>query len=487
MSEKKILVFVEEGLGNILQAVPTLIALNKIGYTVDVALRANYPGMNNLLHIPEINQVFNMYIERIPNAKDYEKVILTMFGHLEHYKYWKEDFEGIPVMQDIELSQDIGKMNDVEVNFRFARELGYEGAIPDIKINYPDNSSFQYFDNIICPGSGGENKRWPYFMDLAKRLKGRVGIVGGPNEEKVNWPPNCVDMTGLLSLEEISSVISKAGVYIGNDSGITHLANATKVPCVVIWGPTNLIKCKPWNNPTALVTKKYQCQPCMLLQGETKCEKEQKPIACLYDLKVSEVLDAVDQIIECSDYRSEEDFNNYWELYKKKLPKAINTTVIDEIKDVLENHGVTGNTCLDYGCGTGDSVPVLNHYFKKIDCQDIIDYSKDIPKLNGVSFNLVKESTSSKINKTNLLFLGNSYSWIRDQEGFCNRVRDRFDHVLFVDIFDDKNKLQSKKQQPLNIKQLENSFNITIEESRDLVIDGKNIKILLGKTKWLKK
>jgi hypothetical protein len=478
---KKVLVFVGEGLGNIIQAIPTLIAINKLGYIVDVALRANYPGIQNILNIPEINKIFNVYIEAIPEGKSYDKIILTMFGHVESYKKWEEDFEGVEVIQDSEIAIDLGKMNDVEVNFRFARHLGYEDKIPEIKINYPDNSTYQYFDNIICPGSGGENKRWPYFMDLAKRLKGRVGIVGGPNEEKVAWPPNCVDLTGAISLEEIAAIVSKAGVYIGNDSGITHLANATKTPCVVVWGPTNLTKCRPWNSPTAIVLKQYGCQPCLLLQGETKCEKEQKPISCLVDLSVEEVLDAVKQVKNFISYKNEEDYKNYWNGYKKQEYDEYSGIIISQLKDLMENNSIEGETCIDYGCGDGKYIPVLNHFYKNIKGIDFVEY--DIPKLNGVTFNKAEEVNES----CDLLFLSNILSYavqddnINIKEKVYNNIKGKFNRIIIIDMFNDKNNSSSKKRVPLDLVKLQEDLGFKVEEARDVQVNEVEfIKIVYG-------
>jgi len=490
MSEKKLLVFVEEGLGNIIQTIPTLIAFNRIGYTVDIALRANYPGISNMLKIDEVNRVFNMYIEKIPEPKSYEKIILTMFGHLNHYRDWKEAFDGVDIVQDLEIAQLLGKMNDTEINMRFARDLGYEGEIPKIKVNHPDNSTFQYFDNIICPGSGGENKRWPYFSTLAKNLKGRVGIIGGPNEEKVNWPPNCVDMTGLLTLDEISAIVSKAGVYIGNDSGITHLANATGVPCVVVWGPTNLTKCRPWNNPIAIVTKEYPCQPCMLLQGETKCEKEKKPIACLEDIAVKEVLEAVEKIVYCVDYKDNDDYVNFWKGYKNVDDKR-HEEILPEVKDLIECHGLSGQKCVDFGCGKGKYIPMLTHYYKEVVGVDITEY--ELPELNGVSFVKSKSGGNGvpiQGSKADLLFACNVLSWFPENGRHLWGDDDTpiqelsYKNVIIVDKFDTDGKSQTKKQVPLNLDKALSRFGTELVEKREVTTkNGEKFTVILGKRK----
>jgi len=477
MAEKKILLFIEEGVGNIIQVIPTCIAISKLGYTVDIALRCNYSGLRRLLQIEEINNVYNLYVEEIPDSKSYEKVILTEFGHLNHYKDWKSAFDGVEIVQDSELSKDLGKMNDVEINMRFARDLGYEGPIPEVKLNYPSNKTFQYFDNIICPGSGSYNKRWPYFMDLAKKLKGRVGIVGGPKEDKVNWPPNCVDMSGLLELDEIASIISKAGVYIGNDSGITHLANGTGTPCVVIWGPTNLIKCKPWNNPVAIVSKGYPCQPCVLIQSETKCEKEKKPRACLMDVTVNEVVDAISKVKDCIDYRDETDYEKYWNSRYSLDNDKKSSEIIPRLKTFFETSKISGETCLDYGCGKGDYIPFLNHYYKKIDAVDIV--SVKIPELNGVVYHNIKEKTDVLHSNHDLLFFCDVLSWI--PPFIKTQKHTGFKRIVIVDKIDGVSATTNKKQRLLKLESLKKEFGIDLEVKETIELtNGEKYSILYG-------
>jgi hypothetical protein len=485
MEKEKVLVFIEEGIGNLIQTIPTLIALNKLGYLVDIAFRSNFPGVRNVLKIPEVNEIFNMYVERIPNPKSYKKVILTMFGHLEHYRYWKEDFDGVEIMNDFELSNDLGRMNDVEINFRFAKALGYDGAIPDIKINYPKNDNFQYFDHIVCPGSGGENKRWPYFMEMVKELKGRVGIIGGPAEEKINWPPNCVDMTGLLDLDEIASIISKAGIYIGNDSGISHLANATGTPCVIIWGPSNMIKSKPWNSPIAIINKNMQCQPCFLLQGETKCEKEGIPNECLYSVTIKDVIDTVEAVRNKFPYRSQADYLKFWER-RKILEKTEDEAIIKEkLDEIITNNGIKGETCLDFGCGEGLLLPVLNKYFKKIDAIDIVKY-ESIPELNGVKFyqtdSLINEINNKPIGKYDCIVLSrilSSLTYGNMYDNLMHDIRDNFKKLIIIDKIKGTTP-EIGKSKPIEVALIEKTLNISLVEEDTFAIGSETYSILVS-------
>ena len=87
---------------------------------------------------------------------------------------------------------------------------------------------------VIHPFSGSPRKNWPLprFRELADRLDMPVRWCAGP-EEKLE---NAVRFDDLYGLAEW---LANARLYIGNDSGITHLAAAVGTPVVAIFGPTD--------------------------------------------------------------------------------------------------------------------------------------------------------------------------------------------------------------------------------------------------------
>ncbi len=100
---------------------------------------------------------------------------------------------------------------------------------------------------ILHPGAGSAAKRWPLsrFQDLAHRLSatGELLIVEGPAEQGLGR-----DLAGALGrgshlaahlpLPLLAAVMSQCRAFVGNDSGIAHLAAGLQIPCVVIFGPT---------------------------------------------------------------------------------------------------------------------------------------------------------------------------------------------------------------------------------------------------------
>jgi ADP-heptose:LPS heptosyltransferase len=79
-----------------------------------------------------------------------------------------------------------------------------------------------------------------------------------------------------LVLPEITALASKATLFIGNDSGIAHIAAAVDTPSVVVFGSSNRNHWRPWTDgPNEIVYKLLPCQPCpgyvCAEFGEPKC------------------------------------------------------------------------------------------------------------------------------------------------------------------------------------------------------------------------
>jgi heptosyltransferase-2 len=102
---------------------------------------------------------------------------------------------------------------------------------------------------VIHPGSGGAHKCWHLdnFLSVSRALakKGvEVVFLFGPAEAERFSEPAIAQIRAAgklltnLSLAEVLGVLGCSRGYIGNDSGITHLAAAVGIRTVVVFGPT---------------------------------------------------------------------------------------------------------------------------------------------------------------------------------------------------------------------------------------------------------
>ncbi len=103
----------------------------------------------------------------------------------------------------------------------------------------------------VNPGSSYLSKRWPpeMFGELASELIQRhaasVVIVGAKSDESATQGTidltdgDVIDLSARLTIPELAAVCEKAQLYVGNDSGMSHLASAVGTPTVTIFGPTD--------------------------------------------------------------------------------------------------------------------------------------------------------------------------------------------------------------------------------------------------------
>jgi len=124
----------------------------------------------------------------------------------------------------------------------YAECLGVPIA-PDFTLNIAPSGEPP--DVVIHPGSGSPNKNWPMenFAAIAEELRqpGRkVTWCPGPAEtERGSFTQGADNVLQCTSLVELARRLASARLYIGNDSGITHLAAVLGVPTIALFGPTN--------------------------------------------------------------------------------------------------------------------------------------------------------------------------------------------------------------------------------------------------------
>ncbi|MGH8012998.1 MAG: glycosyltransferase family 9 protein [Candidatus Binataceae bacterium] len=104
---------------------------------------------------------------------------------------------------------------------------------------------------LLLPGSGSQVKNWPAanYVSLAQRLASRIMPVFllGPAEEAASARFNTCGFVTLAGHElgEVAALASLSYGFIGNDSGISHLASIAGAPGLVLFGPTEPHRWRP--------------------------------------------------------------------------------------------------------------------------------------------------------------------------------------------------------------------------------------------------
>ncbi len=152
----------------------------------------------------------------------------------------------------------------------------------------------------IHPGANSSSKRWPasYFARLANRIEkeglGRVIVFVGPNEERVinemkqNLDPRIL-IRDDLPLEALAVEFKKLDLFIGNDSGPFHLAEAVGTKVITIFGATYPEIVGPVSSNSVIIKTKRSCAPCRMPGQKERC----KSFDCLKEISVDEVYEVV--------------------------------------------------------------------------------------------------------------------------------------------------------------------------------------------------
>ncbi len=113
----------------------------------------------------------------------------------------------------------------------------------------------------------------------------RIVMTGGADQAERDYvntiasqlPGHPVNLAGRLSLPAAACLASRARLYVGPDTVMTHVAAATGVPTIALFGPSNPVKWGPW--PVGQAADKNPWQRCgsqssgnvVLLQGVNSC------------------------------------------------------------------------------------------------------------------------------------------------------------------------------------------------------------------------
>ena len=115
----------------------------------------------------------------------------------------------------------------------------------------------------IGPTANWIGKAWPAnrFADLVQRLTAvggildgaKVLVLGAPHERKMlgslleSIPPErLIDQVGRADLLTVYACLERCSLYVGNDSGLMHMAAAAGIPTLGLFGPSDERHYRPW-------------------------------------------------------------------------------------------------------------------------------------------------------------------------------------------------------------------------------------------------
>lgn len=297
--QEKLLIIHQGAIGDIVSIFPAVIRLKEKFSRIDAIFKksigelAFYMKLIEKAYPAEAAFFSSMFSHGVdPVAVE----ILHLYDEILLFSY-SQELEGI--ISDI-VTKKIHRIpprpdthTDIHILNYILKQLAERGLIdnpaPPVKdycsslIEYGNTASkFGRSRIILHPGSGSMRKNWPApnFIELFAMLK-TAGmspeILLGPAEHNLSeiftrsLPVGTKILTpaGLL---DIISILKQSEGFIGNDSGISHLSAFWGIPTVVIFGPSNPKRWKPFGRSVADLRPETDCAPCFET-GRADCKK----------------------------------------------------------------------------------------------------------------------------------------------------------------------------------------------------------------------
>lgn len=347
---KTILVFQTGGIGDLLRIFPLLKALRSEFPFARIAILSEYSSdifklvddrsivneflgfdfkkktflekMSFLLKLRRRN--FDLIVSPSRGAGMFECAIISFLIGRKWRAGFTKDGIGFLYTNKIEFRYDIPI---IKQNIDLLKTIGIRNTSDSIsmKIAVP-NEDLLFAEGILSEAKGRgriivyvsptvsnhpELFEWPLenFIELSKLLikekNAFIVLLGGERdhemshffeknlEERINFK-NLVGKTDLL---KVFALIKSGDLFVGNDSGLLHIANAFGIPSVGIFGPSSPEQViSPLNGRVIIIRHNAHCSPCYVHQPDFdfRCEYKNK---CLTNITVDDVVRAIDRLL----------------------------------------------------------------------------------------------------------------------------------------------------------------------------------------------
>ena len=311
---KVALIVTGDGLGNVIQATPTIRAFLQAGWEVDVALADAPEDAKWMLKGLELRSVS---CSPGPFRGNFYDAVVPNFLHRRAAQTW--NFQNVvPVEHPIQTQE-----MEAEGMFMASRPWHGIQEQPPAYCNYEERFAARpgacYVNLIMGSKTNGEwpKKRYPpeSYTRLAVTLLEQhewlhVNMIGRDGDDKLipqlipDAVLNRVHHVWNQPLKLAVSQMKGPGITIGNDTGFTHISSALATRTFMILGPTEPRRSLPPGGIPITLSRRLDCQPCQYeaFHGRAgmgryadgrKCEKE-----CLTRLDWRQVLQTVAGSIE---------------------------------------------------------------------------------------------------------------------------------------------------------------------------------------------
>ncbi|MDM8552784.1 glycosyltransferase family 9 protein [Desulfobacterales bacterium HSG2] len=298
---KNLLIIHQGALGDFVATFPAILRLRKHFCQIDALCQSKLGKLACALNVADkcfpLEAAFfsSLYTDavdpRVQNIlRSYNEIVLFSYYHpLEQAinKVTGKNARFIPPRADV--------CQPIHVTEHILSHLLKYGLLKetDAELSYPDKREGSYDPTkiLLHPGSGSRRKNWPLpnFAKIEKILTSegmKPEFILGPAEYSLAEDlKDNRSVHKVSDLEELASLLRKAGGFIGNDSGVSHLAGFMGVPTVAIFGPSDPDRWKPTGRSVSIIRPDdLECSPCFEIT-RNNCDKTE----CLDRISIEKV------------------------------------------------------------------------------------------------------------------------------------------------------------------------------------------------------
>lgn len=336
---KSFLIIQLAGLGDMVMATPALEALRQLYPRTKICLLTNSRSIEIIRGLPYIDEIFVLEGLRnvftiIKRLRSYHFDIVINLYRLYSFKgainmfllFWAiggkcwigRDTDGRGFFYHLKVPEKLSKKkHEVEYKLDIIRALG--GQIKDINLSVEYDGHDEDFVNKLLDKEGisdndillGVNcstfrpsRNWMIdnYAKLAdniiERLKVKVVFLGVVSDKiffikiKKSMKQEPLDFVGTFNVRQLATFLKRCRLLISPDSGTVHVASALAVPMVVLFGPGEYERYRPYGNEekTIVIRKAVECAPCFKLRCSNK--------KCMKLITPEEVFQAAKQLLE---------------------------------------------------------------------------------------------------------------------------------------------------------------------------------------------
>jgi heptosyltransferase-2 len=283
-------------------------------------------GFPKIIPIPPLNDMrtfraFGREIKKrdfdvgILLTNSFSSALLFYLARIPHRWGYRRDGRRVLLTKSVPLKETDASVHQLNYYLNLLAGLGLKTSSPEIGLKLTPEEKGEAGQIILSAGldpagpliifdpgaSYGPAKRWPAtsYAALGNMLQARTDaqilLIGSPDEDDLarkiaaGMGKKPASFVGKTTLRQLASLISLSHLFVTNDTGPMHLANALRVPVVAIFGPTDPGRTGPFFQPARVLRKEVPCWPCLY----RKCPYDHR---CMTTITPEEVFEICQKI-----------------------------------------------------------------------------------------------------------------------------------------------------------------------------------------------